>query len=73
MSWLGDMMPGAQATRAAAPTAAGEENAAPRAPNTPPDSPMGNFPITDPYPKVKDASGREVSTKQANRPFLAYV
>ncbi|EIN10814.1 cytochrome b5 [Punctularia strigosozonata HHB-11173 SS5] len=53
----------------------------PEPPRTPggteyPPSPFGNFPINDTYPKVEDPSGVEkdrlVSTKQANRPFLAY-
>ena len=41
----------------------------------PPVSPLGNFPANDTYPKVPDPSipNRMVSTKQANRPFLAYV
>lgn len=69
MSWLAQFMPGAQDGRPAAADGA----AAPQAANTPPQSPMGNFPLTDPYPKVMDATGREVSTKQANRPFLACV
>jgi hypothetical protein len=42
---------------------------------TPPGSPFGNFPNSDPYPRVADPSnlseGRTVSTKQSNRPFLA--
>lgn len=44
-------------------------------PDTVPDSPWGNFPMDDKYPRVPDPSvaDREVSTKQANRPFLACV
>lgn len=39
-----------------------------------PPSPMGNFPLSDPYPKVPDPvfKGRMVSTRQSNRPFLSY-
>lgn len=42
---------------------------------TAPDTPLGSFPLNDDYPKVHDPSdsNRMVSTKQANRPFLAYV
>ena len=37
-----------------------------------PGSPWAEFPLKDRYPKVPDpAHEREVSTKQANRPFLA--
>lgn len=37
-----------------------------------PGSPWAEFPMKDHYPKVPDpAHEREVSTKQANRPFLA--
>ncbi len=40
-----------------------------------PGSPWGQFPSKDDYPKVPDPvdQNRMVSTKQANRPFLAYV
>jgi hypothetical protein len=42
---------------------------------TPPNSPFGNFPAEDNYPRVPDPSnlseGRTVSTKQSNRPFIA--
>ena len=38
-----------------------------------PGSPWAEFPLKDHYPKVPDpvVEEREVSTKQANRPFLA--
>jgi hypothetical protein len=38
-----------------------------------PGSPWAEFPLKDRYPKVPDpvVEEREVSTKQANRPFLA--
>lgn len=40
-----------------------------------PGSPWGQFPSKDDYPKVPDPvdQNRMVSTKQANRPFLAYT
>ncbi|KAH9943005.1 cytochrome b5 [Epithele typhae] len=40
-----------------------------------PGSPWAEFPLKDEYPTVEDPSvpGRQVSTKQANRPFLAYA
>ena len=40
-----------------------------------PGSPWGQFPLKDEYPKVPDPvdQNRMVSTKQANRPFLAWV
>ncbi|KAI0079733.1 cytochrome b5 [Panus rudis PR-1116 ss-1] len=39
-----------------------------------PSSPWGGFPLKDEYPKVPDPVDKDrlVSTKQANRPFLAY-
>jgi len=42
--------------------------------NAVPTSPWAGFPLKDDYPKVPDPSERDrmVSTKQANRPFLAY-
>lgn len=46
-----------------------------RTPGSVPGSPWAEFPNKDNYPKAQDPSDvqREVSTKQANRPFLAYV
>ncbi|KAI0347007.1 cytochrome b5 [Trametopsis cervina] len=52
-----------------------------RGPKTPgsaasvPGSPWAEFPMKDNYPKVPDPTqdDREVSTKQANRPFLGYA
>ena len=46
-----------------------------RTPGSVPGSPWTEFPMKDNYPKTQDPveQGREVSTKQANRPFLAYV
>ncbi len=42
-------------------------------PGSVPGSPWAEFPMKDNYPKVADPTDqeREVSTKQANRPFLA--
>ncbi|KIP09845.1 hypothetical protein PHLGIDRAFT_102163 [Phlebiopsis gigantea 11061_1 CR5-6] len=47
----------------------------PRTAGSVPGSPWAEFPLKDNYPKVADPSveDREVSTKQANRPFLAYA
>jgi len=57
MSWLADFVPGADERK----------QAVAQATTTPPTS-SGD----DSDPKVKDSSGRVVSTKQANKPFLAY-
>lgn len=45
----------------------------PRTPGSVPGSPWAEFPMKDNYPKVPGPAvdGGEVSTKQANRPFLA--
>lgn len=47
----------------------------PRTPGSVPGSPWAEFPMKDNYPKVPGPAvdGGEVSTKQANRPFLAYA
>ena len=47
----------------------------PQSPGSVPPSPWPEFPLKDNYPRVPDPAEaeREVSTKQANRPFLAYV
>ncbi|KAI0721975.1 cytochrome b5 [Cerioporus squamosus] len=44
-------------------------------PDSAPASPYAGFPLKDEYPTVEDPSDptRQVSTKQANRPFLAYA
>ena len=49
--------------------------AGPKTPGSVPGSPWAEFPLKDNYPKTQDPADRdrEVSTKQANRPFLAYV
>ncbi|KAF7792107.1 hypothetical protein EIP86_003137 [Pleurotus ostreatoroseus] len=48
---------------------------APQSPGSVPSSPWPEFPLKDNYPRVPDPAEpeREVSTKQANRPFLAYA
>lgn len=45
----------------------------PQTPAAVPGSPWANFPLKDEYPTVADPvdPDRQVSTKQANRPFLA--
>ncbi|EIW62150.1 cytochrome b5 [Trametes versicolor FP-101664 SS1] len=47
----------------------------PQTPGDEPTSPWAGFPLKDDYPQVEDPSDptRTVSTKQANRPFLAYA
>ncbi len=47
----------------------------PQTPGSIPSSPWAEFPLKDQYPTVQDPAdpSRQVSTKQANRPFLAYV
>ena len=53
-----------------------DEDGTPVGPQTPgdaPASPWADFPLKDDYPTVEDPAdpSRQVSTKQANRPFLA--
>ena len=45
----------------------------PQTPGSAPTSPWTDFPMKDNYPTVDDPAdpSRKVSTKQANRPFLA--
>ena len=45
----------------------------PQTPDAVPSSPWAGFPLKDEYPTVEDPAdpSRQVSTKQANRPFLA--
>ncbi|KAI0829351.1 cytochrome b5 [Trametes gibbosa] len=47
----------------------------PQTPGSAPGSPWAGFPLKDEYPQVEDPADptRMVSTKQANRPFLAYA
>ncbi|KAI0356679.1 cytochrome b5 [Trametes cingulata] len=47
----------------------------PQTPGSAPGSPWAGFPLRDDYPQVDDPAdpSRKVSTKQANRPFLAYA
>ncbi|KAM5532720.1 hypothetical protein V8D89_013612 [Ganoderma adspersum] len=47
----------------------------PQTPGSAPGSPWADFPLKDEYPTVADPvdPDRQVSTKQANRPFLAYA
>ncbi|KAI0751265.1 cytochrome b5-like heme/steroid binding domain-containing protein [Daedaleopsis nitida] len=49
--------------------------AIPPTPGSTPGSPWAEFPLKDNYPTVSDPTDpdRQVSTKQANRPFLAYA
>ena len=61
-------------TDIAANTGPGQPGKGPSTPGSAaslPGSPWAEFPLKDNYPKVQDpAEDREVSTKQANRPFL---
>ncbi|KAH9894164.1 cytochrome b5 [Cubamyces lactineus] len=47
----------------------------PQTPGSEPTSPWAGFPLKDDYPQADDPvdPNRKVSTKQANRPFLAYA
>ena len=58
---------------AAGSTGPGTPSKTPRTAGPVPESPWAEFPLKDNYPKVPDPAmeEREVSTKQANRPFLA--